>query len=75
MGRAKADMMEREEHERDCPNCYKAVWVNWGESPNVECEECGYTDTVVQCENCLNLISKDTEAIVCDDCIEMAMKD
>lgn len=75
MGQAKNLLIEKQEHERQCPECNDTVWVNWGESPSFHCESCEQDYNVVQCENCTNLIHSSDEAIVCDDCIEYAMRD
>jgi RecJ-like exonuclease len=75
MGMAKAQLMEKEEHERECPECSNTVWVNWNSTPNVKCSECDYEGTVKQCDNCLNLISKDSKDFLCGNCKEHMMRD
>lgn len=75
MGYAKNMLIEKMEHERYCPECSSTVWVKWGESPNVHCEDCETNYDVVQCENCSNLIHSDNNLPICSDCFDQAMED
>lgn len=70
MGRYKDLLIEKEQHERNCPECGADVWVDWLENPNLVCSECGHEDTVKQCSNCTGLISSHSDEIVCDNCLK-----
>lgn len=67
-------LADQQDGQRNCPECSSEVWVNWDRSPNVKCEECGYEDTVKQCENCINLIPTSSDEIVCNECFERVLK-
>ncbi len=75
MGRAKDELIEKERKERECPECGATVWVEWRDSPNVSCGECGFEGDVKQCENCTNLISIHSDDIMCENCVEYQMRD
>jgi len=68
MGRAKEQLIEKEGHERECPECGDMVWVEWEEKPNLKCSGCEYEDDVKQCENCTNVFSKYSSDIICSLC-------
>ena len=74
MNRYKDILADQSDKLRNCPQCSAEVFVEWNESPNLKCEECGYVDTVKQCENCTNLIPEDSEEIVCHECVDRALK-
>ena len=77
MGMAKRRLEEKEEHERECPECGSTVWVNWGQSPNVHCDKCESDYYVVQCSNCPNIMHEnpDREIDICSTCVAYAMRD
>jgi RecJ-like exonuclease len=75
MGMAKQAQIEKDQNERECPECDAIVQVNWSKHPNVHCESCEQDYDVKQCENCTNLIHLNDESIVCSDCIGYGMRD
>ncbi len=70
MDRTIQGLLDREQHERDCPNCGSNVWVLWNHEPNVKCDKCQFEGNVKQCETCTNLLPDISEHIMCDLCLE-----
>lgn len=68
-------LIEKQERERECPNCFKTVWMNWGESPNLHCKECGFEADMEDCPECGSLMAKDNDYGICEECWERKMRE
>lgn len=68
-------LIEKQEREKNCPECGSIVWMNWEESPNFHCEKCEYKTDMELCTDCGNLKESDSELVICDDCWERKMNE
>ncbi|PZT54149.1 hypothetical protein DN757_19150 [Paenibacillus silvae] len=70
MGFQKNRQIEKAEHERECIECGHTVWIEWDNSPNLNCSECGTVADVVPCERDGNLVYASKEIRLCDTCLD-----
>ena len=65
--------MNREKHEKMCPECGETVWMFWDESPNLKCASCGIEGDYEQCCHCESLVPKWRD--YCHACQTQMMED